>query len=57
MVGNGGLGKALVVRVSLVIVLMRCLLSAGQYPACSAYALYIDRKDLPVNFIANVVEL
>ena len=49
MVGSGGRGRALVVRVFLVIVLMRCLQSAGQYPACSVYALYIDIRDLPVN--------
>ena len=49
MEGSGGRGKALVVQVSLVIVLMRRLLSAGQYQACSLYALYIDRRDLSVN--------
>ena len=41
MVGIGGRGRVLVVRASLVIVLMRCLLSAGQYLACLGYALYI----------------
>ena len=51
MEGSGGRGKALVVRVSLVIVLMRRLLSAGQnhYSVSSLYALYIDRRDLSVN--------
>ena len=49
MVGSGGRGRALVVRVFVAIVLMRCLPSAGQYPVCSLYALYIDRRDLPVN--------
>ena len=49
MVGSGGRGKVLVVRVSLVIILMRCLLSTGQYPVFLVYTLYIDRRDLPEN--------
>ena len=61
MVGSGGRGRALVVRVFVVIVLMRCLVSVGQYPACSLYDLYFVRRDLPVNLafsklpIVNIV--
>ena len=49
MVGSGGRGTVLVVRVSIVIILMGCLLPAGQYPALSVYALYIDIRDMAVN--------